>query len=77
MEKLKTTKNNRFENIIKFTRRNGRYNDKKQGTNILNRHKHRLIRGKGHRNKYRCERWINDSRGCGWGCIVSKKRFTY
>ena len=80
MEKFrKSGLSNRLENEIKFVRTNGRYNDKNiQNVNILSRHKKRILHWNNeYRNKYACDRWIQDSRGCGYGCLVSKKRFRY
>lgn len=45
---------------------------------IMSRHHKRIVDwNTGNRNKFASSRWINDSRGCGWGCIVAKKRFIY
>ena len=78
-EKFKKSLNNRLENEVKFLSRNGRYNRKNmQNVNILSRHRKRILHWHNeYRNKYSCDRWIQDSRNCGWGCLVSKKRFTY
>lgn len=70
---------NRLDNEIRFVRRNGRYDDKNMhNINILSRHHKRITGWKtNYRNKYSSPRWIHDGRGCGWGCIVEKKRFKY
>lgn len=70
---------NKLENELKFESKTSRYDRKNTANiNILSRHHKRLVDWNGkYRNKYACDRWINDTRGCGFGCIVSKKRFTY
>ena len=67
----------RLENLLKFERKSSKYTGM-QNIRILSRH-HKMVLNWNNelRNKYRCNRWINDTRGCGYGCIVSEKRFTY
>lgn len=80
MEKL-TQKGygNKLTNLLKFESKTSKYDKRNvQNISILSRHHKRLVDWNGeYRNKYSASRWINDARGCGWGCIVSKKRFTY
>ena len=70
---------NQLEIELKFERKTSKYDrNNNQNINILSRHHKRIIDWNvEYRNKYACDRWINDSRGCGYGCLVSKKRFTY
>ena len=70
---------NKFENELKFESKTSKYDRRNmQNINVLSRHHKRLLNWGGeYRNKYACDRWINDARGCGFGCLVSKKRFTY
>ena len=70
---------NRLSNELRFCRTNGRYDERNvQNINILSRHHKRILDWKiGYRNKYASQRWINDTRGCGYGCIVAQKRFIY
>ncbi len=68
---------NKLSNEIKFMSNNSKH-EGMQNINILSRHKQKIRDWDvDHRNKYACDRWINDSRGCGYGCLVSKKRFIY
>ena len=69
----------RFRIELKFMS-NTNTHDWNNMTNVrlMSRHHKRIVDWKkGNRNKYASNRWINDSRGCGWGCIVAKKRFIY
>ena len=70
---------NRLDIELKFKSKNSIYDDENiQNINILNKHHKRIIGWSiPYRNKYASDRWINDTRGCGWGCIVRKKRFSY
>lgn len=68
---------NRLANEIKFMSNGAKYVGM-QNINILSRHHKRIADWMvDYRNKYASDRWINDSRGCGYGCLVSKKRFIY
>ena len=68
---------NKLTNEIKFMSNSSKH-EGMQNINILSRHHKRIVNwNNDYRNKYACDRWINDSRGCGYGCLVSKKRFTY
>lgn len=70
---------NKLQNELKFESKTSRYDRyNMQNINILSRHHKRIVNlNDVYRNKYSADRWINDARGCGFGCIVSKKRFTY
>ena len=68
---------NKLDNEIRFMSKNN-IDDAMQIVNILNQHHKRIVDWNNtYRNKYACTRWINDTRGCGYGCLVSEKRFTY
>ena len=68
---------NKLTNEIKFMSNSSKH-EGVQNINILSRYKQKLRHWDSeYRNKYACDRWINDSRGCGYGCLVSKKRFIY
>ena len=70
---------NTMRTELKFERKTNKYDsDNMQHIHILSRHHKRIADWNDeYRNKYSCDRWINDARGCGYGCLVSKKRFTY
>ena len=68
---------NKLANEIKFMSNNAKHVGM-QNINILSRYHKRLADWENeYRNKYACDRWINDARGCGYGCLVSEKRFIY
>lgn len=70
---------NKLKNLLKFESKTSKYDrNNLQNINILSKHHKRIVDwNDAYRNKYSCDRWINDARGCGFGCLVSKKRFTY
>ena len=70
---------NKLELEIKFLSRSGKYQSRcMQHIHILSKHHKRILEWDvEYRSKYACDRWINDSRGCGYGCRVAKRRFEY
>ncbi len=70
---------NRLENSLKFMGSNCIYDDDNMAIHRIRSKHHKALRdwNVGYRNKYASFKWINDTRGCGFGCIVAKKRFIY
>ena len=63
---------------IRFEAKSSKYLGGMQEINILSRHHKRIVDfEENYRNKYAVYRWINDSRGCGYACLVAKKRMVY
>ena len=75
-EKLRQANSNK-RGLNFFGYRCTSWGNNRQNLNILNNYHRRAVLNEEYRNKYNANRWIQDSRGCGWGNKTTSKRFKY